>query len=191
MKKSNYRYLNVDDECSKTPNTPKSRVDSAARLFSERHAEIQKIIRVFIRDEQEREEVYQDLFLYFVRKPIPDEVEYVGAWLYRTILDRVRDRKRKQSRYATRLRSYAEQQIRQSSDTDNPPSSEDYEPLFRLIRETLSNTEADVVVYRYKHGMELDAIAEKMNVNTRSITHYLSSARRKLRTLIGKKKDSK
>ncbi|MBN2513844.1 MAG: sigma-70 family RNA polymerase sigma factor [Sedimentisphaerales bacterium] len=172
----------MDTERTKTPQETAKQVEWAERLFAEYHTYIRATIKYFLKDPLEQEELYQEIFVYFIHKQIPDDVVRVPSYLYRVILDRVRDRKRKQTRYSNRLQLYAyEQSARQSDEADLFPHREQIEEVFALIDTHLTEKEADAVVFRYKHNLDVEEIARKMNVKPRTVSHYLSEGLKKLR----------
>lgn len=172
----------MDTERTKTPQETAKQVEWAERLFAEYHLYIRATIKYFLKDPLEQEELYQDIFVYFVHKQIPDHVVRVPSYLYRVILDRVRDRKRKQTRDSNRLQHYAyEQSGRQPDESDLLPHREQIDEVFALIDTHLTEKEADAVVLRYKHDLDVEEIAQRMKVKPRTVSHYLSEGLKKLR----------
>ena len=176
----------MDSEHINAPQDTAQQVEWAARLFEEHHVFIRSTLQYFIKDMQEVEELYQDLFVYFVRKPIPNDVLRVKAWLYRTILDRIRDRKRRQSRYHKRLQSYALERPERSDLLDNPPDQEQISGIFELIRQHLTDKQASAVLYKYQDHLEVEEIARRMKVNPRTVSRYVSVGLSRLRKLLNK-----
>lgn len=184
-------YIFVDVERIKNPQETADQVKWAERLFAEYHAYIRATIKYFLKDPLEQEELYQDIFVYFVHKRIPDDVVKIQSYLYRVILDRVRDRKRKQTRYTNRLQLYAyEQSERQAEDAGTTLHREQIEEVFALINTRLTPKEADAVIARYKDNLEVEEIARKMNIKPRTVSHYLSEGLKKLRTKLLKDDES-
>jgi len=162
-------------------------VDKAARLFAEQETFIRGTIGYFVSDRQEREDIYQDLFVYFVRKPIPEDIVHLRTWLYRVILDRIRDRKRSQARYQQHLQTYAQEQL----ETEMQPRQRAVDPdridaLFALIQEHLSPHEARAIRYKFVHHLSVQQIARYMKVKSTTVSNYLAVGLNKLRTLLNK-----
>lgn len=177
----------MDREHFNAPQDAAKRVDEAARLFDEHHVFIRVILEQFLHDPQEEEDVYQDLFIYFVRKPVPEDVILVKSWLYRVILDRVRDRKRRQSRYQKRLKRYAiKHPVLQESVQNPPPDPEQITEIFGLIRKHLTETQARAVLFKYEQQLEVEEIARRMNVKPRTVSRYISIGLGKLRRFLNK-----
>jgi RNA polymerase sigma factor (sigma-70 family) len=177
----------VDTERTKTPQATAQQVDEAARLFAGHQSFIQATIRYLTKDTQEQVDFYQDLFIYFIRKPVPADVHRINAFLYRVILDRFRDRKRRQSSYRKRIGAYAQVCFEQPKEPDSPPPDpEEMAALFELIEKRLRKTEAEAVLYKYKEDLDVEDIAQRMNVDAGTVKHYLSVGLKKLRTILAK-----
>lgn len=177
----------MDSELTNAPQDTAQQVDWAARLFEEHQAFIRSTLQFFIKNTQEEEEIYQDLFVYFVRKPIPDEVLRVKAWLYRVILDRIRDRKRRQSRYHKRLQAYALERPDRSDIAEAvPPDREQIAEVFELIKHHLTERQARAVLYKYQQQLDVEEIARRMEVDPRTVSRYVSVGLKKLRLLLNK-----
>ena len=61
--------------------------------------------------------------------------------------------------------------------------------MFQLIESRLPKREAEVVVQRYGYGLSITDTAEKMNVNKRLVSRYLSLALKKMREFVPKNED--
>lgn len=177
----------MDNQHINAPQETAQQVNEAARLFDEHGGFIRATLRHFVHDPQEQEEIYQELFVYFVRKPVPEETRRVRGWLYRVILDRVRDRQRRQSRYKKRLRDHALNCPPPSDGQENTLSDrEQVAVVFDLIEKHLDKRQARAVLYKYRHHFEVEEIARRMNVHPNTVLHYVSAGLRKLRTLLNK-----
>ena len=177
----------MDTERTKTPQETAQQVDGAARLFDEHHSYIQATIQYFTKDPQEQVEFYQELFIYFVRKPVREDVIRIKAYLYRVILDRFRDRKRHQARYRKHLEAYAHSHPGRPCEPENPsPDRQKMVALFALIEERLTQKEAEVVLCKYKEDIDVEEIAHRMNVTPETVRRYLSTGLKKLRKLLAK-----
>lgn len=177
----------MDKQHINAPQETAQQVDEAARLFDEYGNFIRATLRHFVRDPQEQEELYQDLFVYFARKPVPKDTVRVRGWVYRVILDRVRDRKRRQSRYKNRLLDYASKCPPSSGDSNDPLSDEEQVAIvFARINEHLNDRQARAVLYKYRHNLEVEEIAQRLNLHPSTVMSYISVGIRKLRTLLNK-----
>lgn len=177
----------MDNDPINAPQDTAQQVAQAARLFDEHGGFIRVTLQHFIRDPAEQEELYQELFIYFVRKPVPDGIIRLRAWLYRVILDRIRDWKRRQSRYQNRLAAYAEKHPdRAGTSSPVPPDREQVEGVLEQIKRHLSKRQARAILYRYQYDLEVEEIARRMKVNPRTVTRYVSVGLKKLRMRLHK-----
>jgi DNA-directed RNA polymerase specialized sigma24 family protein len=80
-----------------------------AKKIIKKHGDfIRSVIRFHIRNEEEAEDVFKDLYKFLVAKPIPEEVQNVKGFLYKLISDIAKETYRRIGRYQERLRRYAE-----------------------------------------------------------------------------------
>lgn len=176
----------MESEQTRTPQNMSDNVDKAARLFAEQETFIRGTIGYFVSDRQEREDIYQELFVYFVRKPIPEDICRLRTWLYRVILDRIRDRKRSQARYQQHLQAYAQQQLKTEMPPQRAVDPDQIDALFALIQEHLSPHEARAIRYKFVHHLTVQQIARSMKVKSTTVSNYLAVGLNKLRALLDK-----
>lgn len=179
----------MDSEQANTAKNSEDNVNKAMRLFAEYQDFIQGVLGYFISDPDEQEDAYQDLFVYFIRKPAPDDVVHVKAWLYKTILNHIRDRKRRQLRYAALIQTYGQDRLDNDKEGQSQRPAVDparMDALYSLIRHHLPSKEAKAMLYRYKDHMSVQDIARKMKVKSTSVSHYLAVGLSKLKGLLNK-----
>jgi len=154
----------------------RSNVDQATEVFDEYGEFIRSVIDFHVRDETLSDDLFQDLFLFLVSKPIPEEVQNVKAFLYKVITDSVKDTFRRVERYQSRIRRYAERNVRI---IENRPENvlmeaEETKKMFALIERHLPQKEALAVTLRYKDNCNTVEVAEKMGIKPRSVSRYVS-----------------
>ena len=98
-------YVGIKNE-GRTP----SCVERAARVFEEYGDFIRSVIRFNVKDEALSEDLFQDLFLCLISKPLPQEVRNMRGFLYRVVSDKIKDAFRRIDSYRARVDKYAEQQ---------------------------------------------------------------------------------
>jgi len=179
----------VADKHTMTHQEISEQVARAERLFAEHHRYILATIGRFISEAEERDDLYQDLFVYFVRKPIPSDVVNLQAYLHRVILDRVRDRKRSQSRYRRHLDLYAQESANKELPAEVTIPNAQAQELFDLLDAHLKKNEAAAILHCYKDDLEIAEAARKMNILPRSLSRYLSVGLKKIRTIVRKDTD--
>ena len=173
-----------------TPQEISGQVARAERLFAEHHDYIRATIGYFLSNAEEEDDLYQDLFVYFVRKPISDDIVDVKAYLHRVILDRVRDRKRSQARYSRHLRAYAQESLQKKEPSVGVtiPNAQAQE-LFELLDVHLKKNETAAILHYYKDDLCTAEAARRMNIQPRSLSRYLSVGLKKIRRIVCKDTD--
>jgi len=167
-------------------NIPK-RVRSAAEIFDRYGDEIRTIIHFNVKDKSKADDIFQDFFVSIVRKPIPLDIEDIKAYLYRAVTNDVIDVSRQKKCHQDHIKKYAEC-CKHFIITEDPQNiaikMEDTKKMFQLIESRLPKREAEVVIQRYGQGFSTTDTAEKMNVNKRNISRYLSIALKKMREFV-------
>ncbi|MHC4084778.1 MAG: hypothetical protein ACYSWZ_19675 [Planctomycetota bacterium] len=80
-----------------------------AKEIIEKHGDfIRSVIRFHIRNEAEAENLFKDLYMFLVAKPIPEEVQNVKGCLYKLISDMIKATYRRKDRYQEIMRRYTE-----------------------------------------------------------------------------------
>ena len=163
-------------------------VEHAAKLFAEHGVFIRSVINYNIKNQALSDDLFQDLFLHFVSKPIPAEVQHIRGFLYKVISDRNKDAFRKINRYQENLRKYAYAERKKGAIKHRPDSAvikaEEAERMFSLIARHLSPTEAHAVMLRYRNDCDVTEVAKKMRVKPRSISRYVSIGLKKIRCIL-------
>jgi RNA polymerase sigma factor (sigma-70 family) len=162
-------------------------VDRATKVFEENGDFIRGVIRFHVEKEAEVEDLFQDLFLFLISKPIPQEVQNVKGFLYRVISDMTKDAFRRIERYQTRIHRYAKRNVRI---IENRPENvlvevEETKRMFELIERRLPPPEALAVTLRYRDNCNTDEVAARMGVKPRSVIRYVSAGLNKLRCVLG------
>ena len=174
-----------DDPCVE------ERIKLAEQLFSEYGGFIRSVIRFFIHEQTVQEDVYQELFVFFIRKPVPEDVQNIKGFLYRVIADRIKDLKRKQTRYNNRLVKYAES-INPSVESDENGvftviQREQAEKVYAVLEEYLTENEARAITLRYKHDLDIHETAEVMDVQPKTVSRYVCIGLKKIRDVFKKR----
>ena len=159
----------------------------ANHLFKEHEGFIRSVIQFAIRNPSETEDFFQELYLYFIRKPPSDEIRNLQGFLYRVIIDRAKDWHRRQSRRQQKRHQLVhlvrQEQTDQRAETDFLRREEARE-LFTQIERHLQKNEAKAIVYRFKHEYTLDETAREMGLQPKTISRYVSVGLKKIRELL-------
>ncbi|MHC4640226.1 MAG: RNA polymerase sigma factor [Planctomycetota bacterium] len=169
-----------------------SSVERAAQVFDEHGDFIRSVIHYHVRNKAEAEDLFQDLFLCIVARPIPEEVQNVRGFLYKLITDTIKDAYRRIIRYQTRIRKYAERHLHiiESHPAASLIDVEENKKMFDLIERNLPTKEALAVKLRYKENCDTEEAAGKMGVKTRSVSRYVSIGLKKIGHVLDKKQGS-
>ena len=168
------------------------RVRQAEDIFETYGDEIRAMISLNVKEQSLADDVFQDLFLSVVHKPIPPHIDRIGAYLYRIITNDVIDETRKTNGYHDFVRGYGRhnsRRTRQEPPEDDVIEIEDVRRMLQLIERQLPSREAEAVIRRHVYGDNIRDGAKEMNVDSRSFSRYLSRGKRRIRRLFGKGKE--
>jgi len=163
-------------------------VSNAQKVFEEHGEFIRKTIQFRLGSGQEAEDLFQDMFLFLVSKPLPEDVRNVPSFLYRVITARVIDKFRHETRVKNLVSRYAQEKERAGEENVKPSLAEmaveeKSEKMFELVQRNLSKNEALAITLRYKHNLDISQTADKMGIKPRSVSRYLSVGISKLRCI--------
>lgn len=160
-------------------------VGAAQHIFEEHGDFIRRIIQFHLGNKPEADDLFQDLFLFLVSKPLPQDIRNTRSFLYRVITARVIDKFRYENRIKALVSRYAkERELTGGFKKDSLVKIEEAERMFSLIQKHLPRNEALVVMFRYKYGFDINETAKRMGVKPRSVSHYLSTAISKIRCIL-------
>lgn len=157
------------------------------KIFAEYGDFVRRIIRFHVRNQVEREDLFQDFFLELISKPIPEDVQNVRGYIYHVVCDNIKDAFRRIERYQKRVQRYGEhhRHIIEDRPENKVIETEEIEKMFELIFRHLPKNEAKAMALRYRHNYNIRETASKMGVRPRSVSRYLSAGAKKLRQVLG------
>ncbi|HUT45004.1 MAG TPA: sigma-70 family RNA polymerase sigma factor [Sedimentisphaerales bacterium] len=170
----------------------RKRVGLAAKVFDRYGDEIRAIIHFNVKDKSKADDIFQEFFVSIVRKPIPSGIQNIRAYLYRAVTNDVIDVSRQMKCHQDHIQKYAEcrKHFVIPEDPQNTViQTENTKKMFHLIESRLPKHEAEVVVQRYSQGLSTTDTAEKMNVNKKNVSRYLSAALKKMREFVPNNED--
>ncbi len=179
--------LDVKNEIEK-----EERVKQAEDIFETYGDEIRAMISLNVKERSTADDVFQNLFLSVVHKPIPSDIGRIEAYLYRIITNDVIDETRKTNGYYDFVRGYGRHNDHETSQ-EQPPDNEaieveDARKMLQAIERQLPAREAEAVLRKYVHGNNISDGAKEMNIDSRTFSQYLSRGRRRMHHFIGKYK---
>ncbi|MHC5060828.1 MAG: RNA polymerase sigma factor [Planctomycetota bacterium] len=159
----------------------------AEKVFAEHGDFVRRVISFHVRNQAEREDLFQDFFLELVSNPIPQDVQNIRGYIYYLVCINIKGAFRRIDRYQKRLQRYAERRrhIIENRPDNNLIEAEEIEKMFKLIQKHLPKNEAKAMEQRYRHNRNINETAAKMGVKPRSVSRYLSAGVRKLRQILG------
>lgn len=156
----------------------------AAQIFDEYGNVIREMIRYQANNESIVDDIYQELFVSLVHKPIPPGIRNIKGYLRIAVKNDVLDEAFRTRNYQNRNRRYAALHSEQGKN-HNPENvvslSEEIQKLFSIIERRLMPHEREAVIQRYHFDRDNNEAAEAMSVNKRSFSHYLSTGLKKIR----------
>ena len=165
----------------------KDGVNKAAEIFSEYGDFIYSVIRFQTRNDAQARDLFQDFFLSIAFKPPPSDVQNIKSYLYKAIINDIIDSVRRLDNYHAQVRRYADGF--EYLPVKNKPENvlidiEETNKMFELIRLRLPRSEAQAITLRYMHGHNIGEVAQKMRVDTRTVSRYISVGLNKIRRFL-------
>ncbi len=154
-------------------------VSCAAALFAEHGSFIRAVARFQCKDEAMVEDVYQDFFVTLAEHPIPENVDNIRAYLYRSVTNYIIDAARREAKYRKALNDAG---VLSRELKDMAAGSK--EAALRLSKE-----QAEALALRYRDNLSIAATADKMQVDPRTVSQYLSTGLKELRRSAGEADD--
>jgi RNA polymerase sigma-70 factor (ECF subfamily) len=164
----------------------------ASTVFADYERFIRAVIYSQVRDQAQADDLYQDLFLALVQKPIPESVKNIKGYLYRAIANDAVDVVRRTQTGRTLMRKYGKRpnnSINKYRPENALIEKEQMDKMLELINGRLPKSQTDAITLRYWHHYDIKDVAKKMRVDVRSVSRYVSVGLRKIRQLLMAKQD--
>ncbi len=159
----------------------------AGKVFAEYGDFIRAVIRSQVKDKAETDDIFQNFFLFLASKPLPANVRNIKSYLYKAITNDIIDATRQVERYRALMVRYAKHfdfPINESRPENAVIETEEAEKIYKLIEKHLPHSEAQAITLRYKNDYSIKDVAEKMNVDGRSVSRYISIGLKKARQFL-------
>jgi RNA polymerase sigma factor (sigma-70 family) len=163
-------------------------VDRVTGVFVKHGDFVRSLIRFHIKNEAEAEDMFQELFLNLIAKPVPKNVRNIRGFLYKLISDTVKDSFRRSDRYKARIQRYAEHylQVIGNRPEEGLMDMEEIDKMFSLIERHLPAKEAEAVKLKFRDDIDTIEAARIMGIKPRSVSRYISNGLKKAGQFIGK-----
>lgn len=170
-----------DDTDSYTPG-----LNATAKIFAEHGTFIRNVMLSKIEPYSQInvDDMYQDLFLSLVSRPIPPNVNNIKAYLYRAIINDIYNSIRRLKNYKKLKKKYFDYlnfSINKSDSVNASNIEERLDILFQDIEGHLSSPEIRAIKLRYKEGYNIEEVAKKMSVKKESVSRYVCIGLKKIR----------
>ncbi|MFC1677666.1 sigma-70 family RNA polymerase sigma factor [Planctomycetota bacterium] len=159
-------------------------VMAAGRIFDEYGDAIMDMIKLYLPDRGEADDIFQELFLSLVYNPMPEGIGNVRGYLYRTIRNDVFDASRRLARYQRRLRRYLERRGPSQAEPEPDRRLQQFEQvrqLYRMVEECFCRREAQALIRRYGYQESTEETAKAMCVDKRTVYRYICVGLKKIR----------
>lgn len=165
-------------------------IAAATKIFEEQGSFIYRLICYQVTDKSLADDLFQDLFLTLIANPVSLEGVELRKYLYRTIVNDIRDAYRRERRYKKFLDKYSNNRgylINKQGSRNAYSMKERVEDIARCAWESLSPKETNAISLRYLAGHSIQDVAERMRVKKRTVSRYLCSGLGKIRKCLGLK----
>jgi RNA polymerase sigma-70 factor, ECF subfamily len=160
-------------------------------LYTSHSAEVLRLCRLLLANDQDAEEVAQEVFLKAHQKQQnldPTELMFWRPWLIRVSINACRDRRRSGwwNWWRTRREEYQEADYPTSSQTpEQALLSRETEACICRAFQQLSQRQQEVFALRYVDEWSTEEVAEMLGITTGSVKRYLFRAVQHLRRALG------
>lgn len=161
-------------------------IEAATVIYADHGDFIRAVIRSKVYNQSQEDDLLQDFFLSLVLKPVPYDVVNVRAYLYKALINDIRDAGRRSERYRSAVLKYAENRkisINKGTPEDALMEREEGKIVLDLIENRLSKSESTAIALRYRDGQDLAQVAEKMGVKAVSVSRYVCIGLKKVHQL--------
>jgi RNA polymerase sigma factor (sigma-70 family) len=159
-------------------------VAAAAKIFEKHGGFIYSVIRYKTSDKSLVDDLFQDFFLALAANSVSLEGPKLRAFLYRAIVNDIRDSVRRIERYRNLLKKYAKNREFAVNNQETKIASsveERVEAIMKNAWDSLSPKETTAISLRYLSGHSIAEVAEKMRVKPASVSRYICIGLDKMR----------
>jgi RNA polymerase sigma factor (sigma-70 family) len=162
-------------------------VQRATAIFFEHCDFIRAVIRHKIKDESLAEDLFHNLFLSLVSRPVPPEIRDIKGYIYKAIINDITDHIRHIGKYqamAHRCANYNKLTVNNRLPEDALIEKEQTDRMIELIRKRVTRNEFKAIASRHLDGLSIKEAADRMSINNRSVSRYISTGLRKVKQFL-------
>jgi RNA polymerase sigma factor (sigma-70 family) len=159
-------------------------VGPASEIIAKYSDFIHMVIYSQVKNKSRVDDIFQDLFLSLVAKPIPHDVKNIKSYLYKAISNDIVDTQRQSERYKEQIKKYKERRnfsINKSRPENALIKDEQMNKMFDLLKGRLTSTQSQAIALRYGANHTIQEVAEKMGVKATSVSRYICTGLRRMR----------
>jgi len=163
---------------------PLDNIAAAEKIFEQYGSFIYSVIRYKITDQFLVDDLFQDFFLTLAANPVTLEGPKLKAFLYRAIINDIRDAFRCRQRYKNLLKKHVKNcdfTINKQGVKNAYSIEEKVENITKNAWEQLSPKETTAISLRYFDGYSIAEVAEKMQIKPGSVSRYICVGLGKMR----------
>ena len=168
-------------------------VQRATVIFFEHGGFIRAVIRQKIKNESIAEDLFHNFFLSLVSRPVPAEVRDIKGYIYTAIINDITDHIRYIGRYQAmthKFADYSKLTVNNRLPEDALIDKEQADLMIELIKKRVTRNEFEAIASRYSDDLSIRQAAEKMSINNRSISRYVSTGLRKVKQFLVVKREA-
>ena len=165
-------------------------IGATVEVFVKYEGFIRTVIHHQVKNKSQADELFQDFFLSFASKALPPSIRNTKSYLYRSVNNHIIISINRMKSRQHHIQKYIEchkYNIIQEDPENIAIRIDEAEKMLQKIELRLCKHEAEVIVQRYVYNRSTAETAEKMHVNKRTISRYLSLALKKIRQFIPQK----
>ena len=174
------------NQCEQNYNEDRSR--ALVKIYEEYDGFIQSVIRFSAKNQADREDIYQEVFIVLFRKANLEQIQDFKSYLYRLVINKSNEFLRRKISREIRLKEYMELQSQEAAQEGEELQGmlvlDEVDGMVDLIQEHLSRREAEAVLLRFKYHCDNEEAARKMNVRKETLIRYVSVGLKKLRDIV-------
>lgn len=157
----------------------------ATKIIIENQQFIKKVIRLNISDPHKAEDIFQDFFVSIVENPLPAKLYNSKAYLNRAVKNDVIDMCRNEKTYLKHKIRYASYLKTHHSEENTPQQEmihrESLDEIMECAKRFLPSKHLKAILMRYFENMSIAKTAQKLDIDDRSVSRYVSVGLKKLR----------
>ena len=156
------------------------------QIYEEDGDFIRRVIQVHLGNPSKGDDIFQNLFLRLLEKPIPGYVIDKRSYLYRMVINNITNDIRRIKAYKKRISRYSQippSEARIRDPYEKTAQANEFDCIMHIIDNKLPSQIATALKLRYKKDYTNGAIAEAMSVKKETGRRYIRRGLKKLQEI--------